>query len=194
MTTGPSPSHGTVPFGDRLRAARVALGLTLDQLATATGLSKGFLSRVERNESSPSVSTLVTLCEVMNIEVGTLFRAPQLRLIKREDAEPLSNGGHGIRETELTPRSERLVQLIHSTVDPGGHAAEALYSIECEVEVVYVLAGSVEVRFANETVALTPGDALTFPGREPHTWRNASDTEPAEVMWAISPAPWRGSQ
>lgn len=194
MTDASSSSNGSVPFGDRLRAARTELGLTLDQLATAAGLSKGFLSRVERNEASPSVATLVTICDVMSIEVGTLFRAPQLRLIKRGDAETITTVGPGIREMVMTPRSERLVQLILSTVDPGGSAGDALYTIDCEVEVAHVVTGRVEVRFANETVLLSRGDALTFPGREPHSWRNASDTETAEVVWAISPAPWRGSE
>lgn len=192
MKTVPAQTNETVPFGDRLRAARIALGLTLDQLATASGLSKGFLSRVERNESSPSVATLVTICDVMNIEVGTLFRAPQVRLIRREDAEAINLGGHGMREAVMTPRNEGLLQLIHSAIEPGGHGGEAMYTIDCEVEVAYVLDGSIELRFPHETVHLSTGDALTFPGHEPHTWRNTSDTESAEVIWAISPAPWRG--
>ena len=71
-----SPSH-RVRIGSKLRAARTTHGYTLEQLARATGLTKGFLSRVERDETSPSVATLLTLCEVMSIDVGSLFTAPQ---------------------------------------------------------------------------------------------------------------------
>ena len=47
-----SPSNNEIRIGSRLRAARQAHGYTLDQLASAAGLTKGFLSRVERDETS----------------------------------------------------------------------------------------------------------------------------------------------
>lgn len=172
----------------------MALGLTLEQLAGSAGLSKGFLSRVERDEASPSVATLVALCEVMNIEVGSLFAAPDLMLVRRDDAHAINLGGRGVHEAVMTPRAQTNIQLIHSNVEPGGHGGHDLYTINCEVEVAYVLHGSIELRFAQTSTVLEVGDALTFPGSEPHTWSNASDTEPAEVIWVISPAPWSGSR
>ena len=40
-----------------------------------------------------------------------------------------------------------------------------------------------------ETVRLQRGDAFTFRGSESHTWHNTSDTESAEVLWVLAPAP-----
>jgi quercetin dioxygenase-like cupin family protein len=55
-----------------------------------------------------------------------------------------------------------------------------------------VVSGAVTVRFADRAVRLETGDALTFPGREPHSW-HAEDDAAAEVCWVLVPAPWSGS-
>ena len=59
------PSSAALAIGSRIRAARHAQRLTIDQVADSTGLTKGFLSRVERDLTSPSVASLVTLCQVL---------------------------------------------------------------------------------------------------------------------------------
>jgi hypothetical protein len=50
------------------------------------------------------------------------------------------------------------------------------------VEFVYVITDSLEVLLTNEVLNLAAGDAFTFPGREPYSWRNASETESAETL------------
>ena len=148
-----SPTNA-VRIGSRLRAARKANGYTLDQLASASGLTKGFLSRVERDETSPSVASLITLCEVMSIEVGSLFSAPEVALVRRADAPAINLGGTGVTEQLMTPRTQSHLQLVHSTIEPGGHGGKDLYTINCEVEVVYVLKGSIEMLFSDRTQRL----------------------------------------
>jgi transcriptional regulator with XRE-family HTH domain len=188
-----SPTHNGVRLGARLRAARKANGFTLDQLATSSGLTKGFLSRVERDETSLSVSSLITLCEVMSIDVGTLFSAPQVALVRRESAPAINLGGTGVSEQLMTPRGQAKVQLVHTSAAPGATGGSDLYTINCELEVLYVLKGAVELIFSDRRQRLTAGDALTFPGGEPHTWENASTSRTAEMVWVLSPAPWSGS-
>ena len=187
-----SPTNG-VKFGSKLRAARTANGYTLDQLAQATGLTKGFLSRVERDETSLSVQSLLTICEVMSIDVGFLFSAPDVALVRRDEAPLINLGGTGVKEQLMTPRGQPKLQLVHSTIDPAGSGGDDLYTINCEVEVLYVLKGTVELRFADRVQKLRAGDALTFAGGEPHTWANTSDSRAAEVIWVMVPAPWSGS-
>lgn len=187
-----SPTH-QVRIGSRLRAARKAHGYTLDQLASASGLTKGFLSRVERDETSPSVASLLTLCEVMSVDVGSLFSAPDVALVRRNAAPAINLGGTGVTEQLMTPRGQSALQLIHSRIDPGGTGGSDLYSINCELEVVYVLKGSIEMVFSDHTQKLSTGDALTFSGGEPHTWHNFSSARGAEVIWVLVPAPWSGS-
>lgn len=188
-----SPTNNEVRIGAKLRAARAAHGLTLDQLAAAAGLTKGFLSRVERDETSPSVATLIALCEVMSLEVGTLFTASDATLVRRDTAPAINLGGTGVSERLMTPRRESSLQLVHTIAQPGGTGGKDFYTINCRLEVVYVLKGAVDVVFTDRRQRLAAGDALTFAGNEPHTWVNTSQTRTAELIWVLVPAPWSGS-
>lgn len=182
----------TTPIGAKLRAARTSQGMSLSQLAATSGLSKGFLSRVERDETSPSVSTLVQLCQVLSLPVGALFTEPEIQHVTFADAPRINLGGMHADERLLSPRSEERVQLLRSELEPHAHGGSELYTINCDVEVLHVISGEVTVRFADRSVALRAGDALTFPGREPHTWE-VTGGAPASVAWVIVPAPWSGS-
>ena len=92
----------------------------------------------------------------------------------------------------MSPRGEERVQLLRSSLSPGAHGGHDLYTVNCDVEVLHVISGIVTVRFADRSVHLDAGDALTFPGREPHTWQ-VNDVKGAEICWVLSPAPWSGS-
>jgi transcriptional regulator with XRE-family HTH domain len=180
---------GEALIGARLRAARQAAGLTLAAVAEQAGLTKGFLSRLERDEVSPSVASLVTVCSVLGIGVGTLFETPDTNLVRAGEAPPINFGGRGLREHLLTAGAQRQLQVIHSLVEPGGGGGPELYALACEVEFVYVLAGTLRLMLLGEVVDLAAGDAFTMPGTTPHTWLNPSTTQPAEVLWALTPAP-----
>ena len=188
-----SPTNTEVRIGAKLRAARKAHGLTLDQLAEAAGLTKGFLSRVERDETSPSVASLITLCEVMSLDIGSLFTGSEATLVRRDTAPAINLGGTGVSESLMTPRREANLQFVHSVAEPGGTGGKEFYTINCRLEVVYVLKGAIDVIFTDRHRRLTAGDALTFAGNEPHTWINTSQTRTAELIWVLVPAPWSGS-
>lgn len=179
----------TVRIGGRLRAARQARGLTLEKVAEATGLTKGFLSRLERDEVSPSVASLVAVCEVVGVRVGELFEPPETSTVRAGEGRRINFGGRRVEEYLLTPGSQDQLQVIHSLVAPRGTGGEQLYSLACEVEFVYVIRGELDVVLSEQTVRLGPGDAFTFPGQLPHTWRNARTDESCEVLWVLAPAP-----
>ncbi|MCF3139028.1 MULTISPECIES: helix-turn-helix domain-containing protein [Micrococcaceae] len=181
------PSNVPVAIGSRIRAARQAQRLTIEQVADATGLTKGFLSRVERDLTSPSVASLVTLCQVLSVSVGDLFAAPETHLTKRDDGPRISLGGQGIVERLLTARSERRLQILQATIEPRGRGENELYAVDCDVDVLHVVKGRIKLILTNEEYDLAEGDTLSFPGREPHTWINPTD-ETVEVLWVLVPA------
>ncbi|TQO19449.1 XRE family transcriptional regulator [Rhodoglobus vestalii] len=187
----PSPSIEALAIGARIRGARKAQGLTLEQVATTAGFTKGFLSRLERDETSPSVATLVQLCQVLSIEIGSLFAEPEAVKISLDDAPHINLGGRGVDERLISPRNESRVQVIRSRMDPEANGGDAFYTISCEVEMLHVLAGALILRFVDREIPLRAGDSLTFPGREPHNWVADPDSG-AEVIWTIVPASWRG--
>lgn len=177
-------------IGARLRDARLRQGLTIEHVARLSNVTKGFVSRLERDMTSPSVATLVAICEVLALPVGELFSAPKTDVVRRGAEPRIELTGEGVEERLLTPYGQGRLQLIHSTVEPGANGGAELYTLNAEVEVLHVLGGQLEVVFADHLEVVSAGDTITFSGREPHTWRNPSETLTAEALWIISPASW----
>lgn len=181
------PSTAPVAIGSRIRAARQAQRLTIEHVADATGLTKGFLSRVERDLTSPSVASLVTLCQVLSISVGDLFTVPETHLTRRDSGPRISLGGEGIVERLLTARSERRLQIIQAEIGPHGRGESELYAVDCEVDVLHIVSGRLTLIMTNESFDLQAGDTLSFPGREPHSWINHMN-QPVQALWILVPA------
>lgn len=175
-------------IGLRLRAARLAKNLTLEDVAGAANISTGFVSRLERDQVSPSVSTLVAICNAVGLKVGDLFETPASKVVRADEAVEINFGGEGTREFLLSPGSQSFVEVIHSFIEPGGSAGGELYSLPSEVEVVFVVRGSLELTLGEEAIVLNAGDAASFNGRDPHSWANASSDELCEVIWILAPA------
>lgn len=184
----PDRARPTVLIGTKLRSARKTRGLTLDQVAQAAGLTKGFVSRLERDDVSPSVASLVTVCDVLGLRVGELFDPPRTSVIRSSEGRLINFGGEGATERLLTPGTQTALEVIHSVIEPGGNGGEELYTLACEAECAYVLSGTVEVVLGDHAETLTAGDAMTFPGNSPHTWRNPGP-RPCKVLWILAPAP-----
>jgi transcriptional regulator with XRE-family HTH domain len=184
------PTSPRSAIGNRLRAARQARSLTIGRLAESTGLTKGFLSRVERDLTSPSVSTLVMICDVLDIPIGDLFTATDAQLVRAADAPHINLGGVDTLERLLSPRRDSRFQVIRSSVAPGGNGGDDLYTINADAELLHVIEGTVIVVFSDREISLTVGDSVTFDGREPHQWRTETG---AELMWVLVPAAWGGT-
>jgi transcriptional regulator with XRE-family HTH domain len=183
-------SAETLRIGARLRAARLRQKLSLDQLARTTGLSKGFISQLERDMASASVASLVKLCEAVHISVGSLFQPSQTLLTTAECAPLINFGGSGLSEQLLTPRSSSELQVIRSEVAPGGGSGDEAYVLDAKAEVVHVLAGQLVVTVDDEVFTLDVGDTLSFSPRQAHSWHNPSSRRRAVVLWALAPSPW----
>jgi transcriptional regulator with XRE-family HTH domain len=178
--------NGTVRIGARLRHARKAGRLSLADVEARTGLSKGFLSKVERDASSPSVANLVSICDAIGLAMADLFAMPRTTMIRHADRPSLEGlpKAAAVRDTLITPEQERHVTVLETVVTGGGSGGDALYTMPSECEVCFVLEGDIEVVLEDETFALGPGDALTFGAAVPHTWRA---TGAARILWILAP-------
>jgi len=177
--------------GSRLRAIRQARSLTISQLAESTGLTKGFLSRVERDLTSPSVSTLVAICDVLDAPIGDLFATTDATHVRYGDAPKVNLGGVDAVERLLSPRRNPRFQVIRSEVGAGGNGGDDFYTIAAEAEMLHVISGAVTILFSDGEALLEAGDSITFDGREPHQWRSEHG---AELIWVLVPAAWVGGE
>jgi transcriptional regulator with XRE-family HTH domain len=183
----PSEPEGTL--GPRLREARQERGLTISQLAAATGLTSGFISLLERDLSSVSLSSLARICTALGLRFGDLLDEPTGPVVRREEARRWEEiGRHDDRV--LSPGAERRLHLIESRIPPGVGAGDELYTLPADVELVHVRSGMLEMRVGDTVFTVGEGDTLSYSPRESHTWRNPSEDETAVVLWFAVPNPY----
>jgi transcriptional regulator with XRE-family HTH domain len=182
-------THPAVPqIGAKLRAARRKKGMTIAQVAAEADLSNGFISLLERDEANASVAALLRLCNVLGLAIGALFEQPRSAVLKKADRETVNFGGYGIEDEVLTPRWERSLQVIESTIEPGGRSGDEPHSFQADAELVYVLRGSLDIEMPTGPIRLRTGDTFLLSPKEPHTWVNPSAKATATVLWIITPA------
>lgn len=177
--------------GERLRAIRHERGLSISQLAGATGLTSGFISQLERDLTSVSLSSLARICAALDVRFGeVLDPGPTGELIRRGEATgwTLPIGRHD--DLLLSPQDEPRFHLMESRIPPGEGAGEEPYTFEGDIELVYVLDGTLELRVRDEVFVLAAGDTVTYAPTDPHTWRNPSADEETVVLWFTVPNPF----
>lgn len=175
-------------IGAQLRAARLAARKSMSEVAGQAGLTKGFLSKLERDLANVSVASLMRLCEVLEISVGSLFSAPRGEVVRAGQYPAINFGGTGIREYLLTPAGEKRVQAILSEIEPGGGSGDEPYELPADVEFLLVLEGELRIVVAGEELMLQAGDAFTFASGSAHNFGVPAGAGPAKVLWVISPA------
>src|SRR5215831_10718349 len=132
------PGEDAVPDGTRigaqLRAARLAARMSMAEVAEQAGLTKGFVSKLERDLANVSVASLIRLCDALGISVGSLFAAPTGEVIRHGAYPPINFGGQKMAEYLLTPSGERRMQALLSDIEPGGGSGDDPYALPADVE------------------------------------------------------------
>lgn len=175
----------------RVKRLRELKGVTLERLADQTGLTKSYLSKVERGVSVPSVAAALKLADAFEVNVGDLFgvSAPEhdYVVVRKNERKPFTRPGqrsaahleavtpglaHGLLEAFVThpphkrPPNDKRVQ----------HRGQ---------ELVYVLKGEMEMSFPHTSIRLSEGDCLVFNGRLPHHTLSLGK-QPAEALIVVT--------
>ena len=184
-------------IGARLRAERIARGLSQRQLATRAGVTNGLISQIEQNRSSPSVASLkrilyalpMTLSDFFNAEEETgekiFYSAGELVEITPPGMRNRGEGGANVSLRQVGGTARRSLQMLHEHYPPGADTGVELYSHEAE-EAGIVVAGRIELTVGQQTRILGPGDAYFFDSRMPHRFRNTG-SEDCVIVSACTP-------
>ena len=169
---------GAAGLAGAIKAARRSRGWTLAELSAAVGLDKGYLSRLERGLKLPSVSAVLNLARALDVPVAQLFgeEVDDAAIhLSRADGRlaPSNDDAMGYRIEALTA-GRGLSGLEGFLVYPEPAFSEDFQADHDGEELLFVVQGAVEVRFADRVVALGPSDALQFPGRLLHQVRRTS--------------------
>lgn len=168
----------SINVGDRLRELREERKFTMRGLATKSGLSANALSMIERNKTSPSVSTLYKLADALNVGIAAFFGEAQNRqqaVFMKADERPRVSFMRGLWEDLGGANFAGRVQPFLLTLESGGGSGPAPM-LHSGHEFVYCLRGRLEYQLEKEIFLLEPGDSLLFAAKLRHRWRNPGNT------------------
>jgi transcriptional regulator with XRE-family HTH domain len=175
-------------LGRKIRDLRLRRGMTVQQLADAGHLSKGFISQVENGRTSPSLATLGDLAAALRTSVSYLVAddEPTPHVVRATERPRLDIGDATAQVEVLSALPPRNLELLLMEMPPGAPDAGHSHSYDGE-ECVLCLAGRVRLRQGDRSYTLEPGDSCHYDGRTPHTIANAG-AETARLLVAMTPA------
>ena len=160
-------------IGKRIKALRSARGTTLEQLARQTGFTKGYLSKVEKSEKAPPVSTLGTIARAFNTTISTLLgeESPSvsLSLVRKNEAPLIARDGTAFGyayEAMAYKYSNKVMEPFILTL-PMNPKKRTIYQHEGE-EILFVIQGRMKFTHGSETVIVNTGDCIYFDSSIPH--------------------------
>lgn len=175
-------------LGENLRQLRKERGLTLQELAAKTGVTKGFLSQVENGVSDPSLLTLRNLGAVLEVPVFALLAAGEeyRTIVRKNQRIRIDSEGPGVIFELVSPNiPESSIEVVLTELEPGrstANRATTHIGEECGI----VLHGRMRVEVGTEVFDLMEGDSLWFRGQIPHRMINTATTK-AVLLSVISP-------
>lgn len=161
-----------------LRAVRTQRGLTLAALAAQTGLTKSYLSKIERRQSTPSVAVALKVAKALDVDVGRLFSDEEAQ--EKIAIDRAYGAADGQRYRALAP-SLLGKSMSPFVVHPNEQPTDDPHPEHSGQEFMFVHAGSVELEYGDQTITLHAGDSAYFDAAISHKIRAVGD-ERAEVV------------
>ena len=164
-------------IGKKIKNLRLKKGLTQEELGERTDLSKGYISQIERDLSSPSIETFFDILEVLGCSPKEFFDdkdEEQKVVYKEEDQTEYVDEELGYKIQWLVPESnENEMEPILLTLEPNGKFKE--YEPSLSETYAYVLEGRVRVRLGNTTYVARAGESIYFEASAEHQILNDYD-------------------
>ena len=179
----------TKSIGERIKALRTEQGLTLAELGEKTNLSISYLSQLERDKTTPSLSTLTGIAKTLNVGLRYFFETEtEAASIVRADAvQDNLIADSSIVCLPLSPKAENNKLKVDRVIIKPHTPPESLAPYPGE-DFAFVLSGELTITMGDEDIVLAAGDSIHYDAIQPHCRSNRGD-EPCVVMWSHS-ASW----
>jgi transcriptional regulator with XRE-family HTH domain len=183
VSAGPGDDVGAADLGRRvaenLRQRRKALGMSLDELAQSSGVSRAALSQVETLKTNPTLGLLWKVAVGLGVPFSELIGAPRggVAVLRRSDGQVLRSVDGKLESRPLSPAgASPLVELYELRL-----AARATHVSEAHAagtqELLVVLTGTLRMRVLDEVHELAAGDSIFFAADRPHAYENPGSSE-----------------
>lgn len=166
-----------ITIGARIRQLRVAQSLTLDELSTASGVSRAMISRIERGEASPTASLLGRLCAALGLSLSAFFAEEERAvspLSRRSDQKVWRDPETGyLRRSVSPPGAASPIDLVEVVLPAGARVSFPPHAASHGMtQHVWLFEGELEMTTKDDVHRLEPGDCLFMPVGEGHVFHN----------------------
>jgi len=177
-------------IGTLIRRCRKERKLTLKTVAEKASISEGFLSQVENDVNSPSVDTLIRICNAIGVNAGDLIsqvsKQEKIVLIRKSEWDDIDLSHTGFVTRRFFPPEYRTVIDSSILVVNAGKSIPVRKNIKNGQEILCVLKGSIELILSEETLALVEGDSV-------HYWSNPESQKITNTSNTTSFVLWVGT-
>lgn len=174
-------------IGALLRKSRKERKLTLKTVAEKAAISEGFLSQVENSVSSPSVDTLIRICNALGVNAGDLLSQVSNQenriLIRKNEWDEIDCPHTGFVTRRFFPPEERSVIDSAIVVIEPGKSIPVRKNIKNGQEVLCVLRGEVQLEHGDTTLRLCEGDTIHFRALPSQQTIYNTTTSTSIVLW-----------
>ncbi len=176
---------GEYTIGAKIRDLRLKNGLTQEELADRAELSKGFISQLENDLTSPSIATLTDILTLLGTTLSKFFSVGEREQIVFTPDDHFVKEYDDERITWIVPTAQKnAMEPITVELDVGATTDDDIPH-EGE-EFGYVLSGEVEVVVGNRAVRAKAGDTFYYSSDRKHCIKNISD-EKSKFLWVSCP-------
>ena len=172
-------------IGNKLKELRVLKGLTQEELADRAELSKGFISQLERNLTSPSITTLMDILQCLGTSIGEFFNeAPDEQIVfGKQDYFVKEDTEYKNEIKWIIPNAQKnTMEPIYLTLEAGGSTCpDTPHEGE---EFGYILQGTVSIHLGNKTYKAKKGESFYYTADKTHFLSSKSG---AVLIWVSSP-------
>jgi transcriptional regulator with XRE-family HTH domain len=166
-----------VRVGEKIKQLREKKGLSLKEVADATGFSTALLSQMESHLVSPSLGSIIKLAKALEVRVGDFFGETQgepFAIVRKDERKTVSrfaskegvSYGYSYESLGFEKKDRRMEPFI-VTLEPATLKTSKTSAHEGE-EFIFVLEGEMEVILGNHTDILYPGDSIYYDSNIPH--------------------------
>lgn len=168
--------HLNDTISERLKSLRNAKGLTLDQLAEQSGVSRAMISRIERGEASPTASLLARLCSALGQSLSAFFASAENGSpLARRSSQPLwqdPETGY-LRRSVSPPGTGARVDVVEVEFPPGATVRFASQpASRNQWQHVWLFEGRMDITVGESVYRLEPGDCLYMNIGDVHAFHN----------------------
>ncbi len=180
-------------IAEKIRQIRKTKGMTLEQLGEKIGISRGMLSRLETNRSTPPIATLAKIAQGLEVPIGLFFEESgstteqKYTVTRSNKRKQVVRRGSDIGFTYYSFKKPKLLYLIEAFVmkhPPLNKKIKELFDHPGE-EFIMVLKGTIELIYGEEIIRLETGDAIHFDPSIPHRAQNVGNME-AECIVVVA--------